>query len=35
MKCPHGVPWVHPVLYCPICLKEAMRGQHCDGESDV
>ncbi len=23
-SCPHGIPFVHPTLYCPICLRAAM-----------
>lgn len=24
-KCEHGVPHEHATIYCPICLREAMR----------
>lgn len=26
-KCKHGVLYEHPTEYCPICLREAMRGE--------
>lgn len=25
--CEHGVPYVHPTEYCPICLRQAMRSE--------
>ncbi len=30
-KCEHGVPYEHPIAYCAICLRAAMR---CEGPED-